>query len=403
MNIPNPPTLPRDAVPMRGYIEGYYGRWLRWDEREAILKHLHHLEMNTYLYAPKEDPCHRFDWRREYDHTWQENFNQFCRTADALSVMVIAGIAPGADYNFKHIGHGDDWQYLRNKCRMMVDQGATAIALLLDDIQPDLPNGDGFHEGEAHAALANALHNDLAQDSIPLLLTPRIYADEVMDHDIMAGGNDDARYWPDLAGALNEDILLLICGSHVIAHDTRLDDTAMIAAGIDAGRAVIWDNLYAHDYCPRRLFLGPYQGRDAGQSLLLNPTGMVKTDTLLLSIMAGCLAEKNTHKAWTAALASHDVPEAFHTIAAYLDLPPYPDQDGDIALPDNPDAVIEALDILLWQWKSDLAREWYPFLMGLKQDIMLSRGQMTPSRIRKSLPPLLSPLLRQNLKETKRT
>ena len=38
--------------------------------------------------------------------------------------------------------------------------------------------------------------------------------------------------------------------------------------------------------CPRRLFLGAYLGRHDDQDILLNPTGMIETDLLLLSQMA---------------------------------------------------------------------------------------------------------------------
>ena len=49
-----------------GYIEGYYGRLLSWENRELIIKSLHKNKMNTYFYAPKEDICHRLCWRKKY-------------------------------------------------------------------------------------------------------------------------------------------------------------------------------------------------------------------------------------------------------------------------------------------------------------------------------------------------
>ena len=49
-----------------GYIEGFYGKLLSWDERIKILKILSKNNFNTYFYAPKEDPFHRFKWREEF-------------------------------------------------------------------------------------------------------------------------------------------------------------------------------------------------------------------------------------------------------------------------------------------------------------------------------------------------
>jgi len=47
---------------------------------------------------------------------------------------------------------------------------------------------------------------------------------------------------------------------------------------------------------------------------------------------------------------------------------------------------------LLWRWKSPLQREWYPHLMGLKQDILLSNGKLSLERIEKTQ---MAPLARQ--------
>ena len=50
----------------RGYIEGYYGKLLSFEDRHKLLACLQGLSMDSYLYAPKDDLCHRFDWRRPY-------------------------------------------------------------------------------------------------------------------------------------------------------------------------------------------------------------------------------------------------------------------------------------------------------------------------------------------------
>ena len=104
-----PPHRPKSAAPLRGYIEGYYGRLLRWDDRMDILSHMATLGMDAYLYAPKEDPCHRHDWRRAYDDDWQSGFTQCCHYAERHGMTMIGGIAPGLDYDYRQINTGDDW------------------------------------------------------------------------------------------------------------------------------------------------------------------------------------------------------------------------------------------------------------------------------------------------------
>ena len=61
-----------------GYIEGYYGKMLRWEERVSMVDHLKKLGLNTYIYAPKEDPYHRQYWKRPYPNSWTKKFKALC-------------------------------------------------------------------------------------------------------------------------------------------------------------------------------------------------------------------------------------------------------------------------------------------------------------------------------------
>ena len=62
-------------APLRGYIEGYYGRLLNWRERHRIIARLAALGMNAYLHAPKEDPHHRMNWRDPWPEDWITSFS----------------------------------------------------------------------------------------------------------------------------------------------------------------------------------------------------------------------------------------------------------------------------------------------------------------------------------------
>ncbi|MCE2516465.1 MAG: beta-N-acetylglucosaminidase domain-containing protein [Alphaproteobacteria bacterium] len=368
----------------RGYIEGYYGRLLDWQDRADILATLARLGMGRYFYAPKEDPCHRFDWRTPYDADWRASFRAFTGKARELGIDVIAGIAPGLDYDFGDMGKGRDFDALSAKARQLADDGAAVIGLLMDDLDPGFPGRSGgfAHEGAAHASLANAL---AAAIDVPLNLTPRIYADDITE------GADG--YLDQLAAGLDPDLDVVVCGKHIVAHDLSLDETAAVQAGIAKRRLIIWDNFYANDYCPRRLFVGPWRrhGLAPDQRLMLNPTGMVRTDQLLLELMT-----VDDDKGWRDALKAHGVPDAFFAVADAFAQPPHPDQpDPDLTF-DDPAAALAALDELLWRWKTPLSREWYPFLMGLRQDILITTGAADALRRRKILPPLLNNLAFNN-------
>ena len=95
------PQQNQTALPLnlRGYIEGYYGKLLDWDDRARIIEQIATLGMNAYFYAPKEDRCHRFDWRRPWDADWIAAFSRFCEKAHRHNVCLLGGIAPGLDYD----------------------------------------------------------------------------------------------------------------------------------------------------------------------------------------------------------------------------------------------------------------------------------------------------------------
>ncbi|MGA0912585.1 MAG: hypothetical protein ACO3RS_05555, partial [Candidatus Puniceispirillaceae bacterium] len=129
---------------------------------------------------------------------------------------------------------------------------------------------------------------------------------------------------------------------------------------------------------------------------------MIETDLLLLTMMAVGRDHGDQNRcanasieSWRRIITDNGVPDAFFDIAAYFDAP-Y----GFPAAFDVPstERALAALEILLWQWKSPLQREWYPYLMGLKQDIMLADGQLPQDRIEKTqLAPLATKIIEGGL------
>jgi protein O-GlcNAcase/histone acetyltransferase len=367
---------------MRGYIEGYYGRILSWQDRHRIIDQLATLGMSSYLYAPKEDVSHRLRWRTAWDAEWCAAFADFCAYAATCNIQVLAGIAPGIDFDFHN--EINEFKILVKKSNQLVDAGADGIVLMFDDIEPEPETfaGLGRSEAQCHGEIAVRLASEI---SVPLSLVPRIYADEISGE--ISGGltREAAGHYQELAAALPDDMAVFHCGAHIVAGDAPLDagNSAVTAAGF--GRLVLWDNLYCNDYCPRRLFVGPYQ-RNAGNAdnadnaeLMLNGTGMVESDLLLLSVMQ---AGDDDHR-WQAALRAHGVPDAFFAVAAWFDAPVISGTIPKI-LP-GPDAEqMAAIEHLLWRWKTPLAREWYPFLFGLKHDALIQSGEMPAERVAKT-------------------
>lgn len=368
-----------------GYIEGYYGRLLSFADRRRILKQLNHLGMTSYFYAPKDDPYHRFHWRQPYPEAWWLEWHDFIAAAHDLGITVIAGLAPGLDLNLDGDNPANaDVALLAEKLALLAVDDHVKPCLLLDDIPPTQADQQGqhHHEGRNHARLARLLSEQLRR---PVMVTPRVYADEL---EALTPG-----YLAGFAEAWDHQAELFYCGHHIVAHDTNLAETAMLKAGLPASKMIIWDNLYANDYCPRRLFLGQWGGEGRQRQhllhdtsgIMLNPTGMIETDLLLLAIMAAGEDEAG-HKA---AFESHGVPDAFDLIKHSFSHPPFPSgQTLPLSL-DHSAPMLDALEEMLWRWKSPMAQEWYPFLMGLRGDLLMLRGEADDLRQAKILPPYL--------------
>ncbi len=362
---------------VHGYAEGYYGRLFNWRERELILSVLERNGQNTYYYAPKEDPLHRLHWRKPYDQDWLADFHAFTAKAGAREVQVVAGVAPGLDFNFSDLPHGPDYQALVTKCRCLLAAGAHRISLLMDDIDEKFINRRGAfrQEGVAHASLANALADDLG---VALWVTPRIYANELAE--------TAPDYLADFLNSLSPDHTVLYCGSDVVARQASVQ--SMFEVVDECGQPlVLWDNLYANDYCPRRLFVGAWEGRNPEESIVLNPTGMLHTDSLLMDLMGSAtLALQTTgtvRSAWEATLTSHGVPDAFLALAEYFYHPIFNEYTPTAPTPANA-ITFDAIESCLWQWKSPLAREWYPYLFGLKHDLLISQHALPDLRVLKT-------------------
>ena len=107
---------------------------------------------------------------------------------------------------------------------------------------------------------------------------------------------------------------------------------------------------------------------------------MIETDLLLLDIMADT-------QSWPVTIKAAGIPNEFVALAAYFDAPYGFGPEFD--MPKDADALA-ALEVLLWSWKSPLQREWYPFLMGLKHDILMQNGALPALRITKTQTPALA-------------
>lgn len=355
-----------------GYIEGYYGKLLSWKSRKKIISKLSQCKMNSYFYAPKEDLHHRLKWREAYSEIWLKKFKDFYNFAKSHNIRVIVGISPGLDFNFDSINDKsekveNDLSLLISKIDFFYSNGIENIALMLDDIpnnfKTKFPN---LNEGNVHAKILNILTEHFGKE---MLFVPRIYSDELI--------SECPNYFYHFFKTIKVNFNLFYCGEYIVSSEF----SSKIKQIKNYNNVTIWNNYYANDYCPNKLILGCWNFNY--KNIMYNLTGLIKTDLLILDIINECIKNKNKFEGWKKALIENEVPLNFFKISNFFQKPTFSyEQEIDQIHFDK--KIIKDVDYLLWNWKTNLAREWYPFLLRLKQDLQIFSGEMTFNRIMKS-------------------
>jgi hypothetical protein len=269
---------------MRGVIEGFYGPPWGWDDRRSVASALAAAGMDTYVYAPKDDPLHRDRWREPYDRATLADFETFL--ADD-TLRLGWSVAPGLSIDpDRHEDRAD----LLAKCDQFVRLGVDLIGLLLDD----LPPADGL--GERHARLATWLRDALPAE-VELFVVPTHYT-----------GTDRTPYLDALDRHLPEDTLIGWTGPCVVNDRITAADAMAWSDAVGGRRPLLWDNTPVNDaVMADRLFPGPLRGRDADLPGLLggylaNPMVQARASVPALVSAAAWLRGEDPVEAWSAAV-----------------------------------------------------------------------------------------------------
>lgn len=250
---------PRAGRLSAGVVEGFYGPPWRHEERLALLDAAPGLGLDTYLYAPKDDPWHRERWREPYPDAELARLGELASRAAAAGVTFVWSVAPGLSMRYS-----DDAEHaaLAAKAEQVRAAGVGDVWLLFDDVPYDLPHpedvaaygpgqaGSGRAHGEAAARFRDAFLLPAGRTG-PMTVCPTDYA-----------GCAPSPYRDALAATLPADARVLWTGRDVVVGSVSREDVLAAAAAFGR-RVVLWDNFPVNDFDRTRLFLGPLTGRPA--------------------------------------------------------------------------------------------------------------------------------------------
>ncbi|XP_067658017.1 protein O-GlcNAcase-like isoform X2 [Haliotis asinina] len=242
-----------DGTFVSGVVEGFYGKPWSTDQRKLLFAWMNKMGLNTYMYAPKDDCKHRAFWRELYSVEEADHLTNLVEAAHQNNVNFVYAISPGLDITFSST---KDITCLKRKLEQVSTFGCKAFAILFDDIDPEISEADRSvfpSSAFAQASVTNEVYEHLGQPKF--LFCPTEYCASRAIPNVL---NSD--YLTTIGSKLLPGINVMWTGPKVISKKLSIQSLEEVASVLKRP-PVIWDNIHANDYDPRRIFLGPYDGR----------------------------------------------------------------------------------------------------------------------------------------------
>ncbi|ESO96834.1 hypothetical protein LOTGIDRAFT_115468 [Lottia gigantea] len=236
-----------------GVVEGFYGRPWTTEQRKLLFSWMNKMGLNTYMYAPKDDSKHRSFWRDLYTVEEAESLTSLIEAATSNNITFVYAISPGLDMTFSG---SKDVTFLKRKLEQVSMFGCPAFAVLFDDIDPEISEADKsvFQSYAcAQVSVTNEVYEYLNQPKF--LFCPTEYCASRAVPNVKC-----SEYLNTIGSKLLPGIDIMWTGSKVVSKKISIQQLEEIGSVLRRN-PVIWDNIHANDYDPRRIFLGPYDGR----------------------------------------------------------------------------------------------------------------------------------------------
>ena len=321
-----------DTFHRRGIVEGFFGPLWSMQHRKALFQFGAARGMNTYLYAPKDDPYHRARWTEPYPPRQWRALLQLIREARHRKVDFVYGFHPGNGLCF---GAAKPLRLLLEKAQRFYDGGVRTFAVLFDDIPSHLVQA-----------------SDRAQFKNSLARAEGTWLQEIQSRQPSSWKNVEwwicpSYYTPDpllarVFGAFEADFLEILSESlplHVACFWTgpavvpeRITGAHMRGIARRLKRSVLlWDNYPVNDLSMSdELHIGPLQGRDpqlprAVYGYLNNPLLQEELSFIPLSTCFDYAANPHAYdpeRSWTGAVTQRygrEVLGFWRTIRTFCD------------------------------------------------------------------------------------
>lgn len=252
------------AFDHRGVVEGFFGVPWSLKQREALFELGAPRGMNTYIYAPKDDPYHRKYWRRSYPRPAWQKLSRLITRAHKRRIEFVYGFHPGEGLCFSE---ERPVRILLDKAQRFYDAGVKTFAVLFDDIPSRLARSKDRASFNGSLAAAEALWVNriiAAQPStwidVQWWLCPSYYSEDSLLERVF--GRFEPHFLDILARHLDGRVACFWTGPRVVCREISLTHIRRIARTIKHP-LLLWDNYPVNDLSMSdELHIGPLHGRD---------------------------------------------------------------------------------------------------------------------------------------------
>ena len=283
---------------LRGIVEGFYGIPWNYNIRADLLNFCREYNLNSYIYAPKDDPYHRSKWREPYPEEKIIELKNLSDFSIKNNVHFIFAISPGLDLNYEGEKGEHDFQSMLTKIDAMYNIGIKYFAIFFDDLVEE-------QSGKNQANFLNRIQQVLEQkylDVYPLITVPTEYTRNRM---IYEDGNIKT-YTKEFSTLLNKNIIVLYTGDKVVP-DGISEKSFKAAKFIYKRNLGIWWNYPVNDYYYKdgnrniKLALGPIEKlpKIKPNSIFFNPMEQPLLSKISLGTGADYALSTNTYDPFT--------------------------------------------------------------------------------------------------------
>ncbi|MGL4738964.1 MAG: beta-N-acetylhexosaminidase family protein, partial [Cellulosilyticaceae bacterium] len=225
----------------RGYIEGFYGFPWSHEDRMDLMTFCAKYKMNSYIYAPKDDPYHRSHWRDLYPEDKGQQIAELAQAGHTNNLNFVWTIHPGDSIDLQL---EEDFNSAVAKLEQLYTLGVRQFGVLFDDI-------GGVPNGKEQADFINRIDAEFVKakgDVRPLLTVGTRYCE--------AWGPSMTGYFKPFVDTLHDDIEIMWTGAATMSNVAREQfDAPMRAIESDKNLSVWW-NYPVNDYCDQKMLMG---------------------------------------------------------------------------------------------------------------------------------------------------